>query len=150
MRSNSAWDLRFDRKPAAANVTDCTSSCRCIQATSSGLTHVKKIAALAESYHSALATHNFLGPITTGAAIQVDASIPNFVTQEYSLRDEHPANAVFVNQYKREGGYMLLSDAPGIGIEIDEDLLKVAKTTYETRDLNMIPMRVDGSVGYSV
>ena len=81
---------------------------------------------------------------------EVDASIPNFVTQEYSLRDEHPANAVFVNQYKREGGYMLLSDAPGIGIEIDEDLLKVAKTTYENRDLNMIPMRVDGSVGYSV
>ena len=81
---------------------------------------------------------------------EVDASIPNFVTQEYSLRDEHPANAVFVNQYKREGGYMPLSDAPGIGIEIDEDLLKVAKTTYETRDLNMIPMRVDGSVGYSV
>ena len=82
-----------------------------------GITHVKKIAALAESYHSALATHNFLGPITTNAAIQVDASIPNFVTQEYSLRDEHPANAVFVNSYKREGGYMNLSDAPGIGIE---------------------------------
>ena len=56
-----------------------------------GITHVKKIAALAESYHSALATHNFLGPITTCAAIQVDASIPNFVTQEYSLRDEHPS-----------------------------------------------------------
>ena len=115
-----------------------------------GITHVKKIAALAESYHSALATHNFLGPITTSAAIQVDASIPNFVTQEYSLRDEHPANAVFINHHKREGGYMLLPDAPGIGIEIDEDLLKIAKTTYETRDLNMIPMRTDGSVGYSV
>ena len=115
-----------------------------------GITHVKKIAALAESYHSALATHNFLGPITTNAAIQVDASIPNFVTQEYSLRDEHPANAVFVNSYQREGGYMNLSEAPGIGLEIDEDLLAVAKTTYETRDLNMIPMRTDGSVGYSV
>ena len=45
---------------------------------------------------------------------------------------------------------MPLSDAPGIGIEIDEDLLEVAKTTYETRNLNMIPMRTDGSVGYSV
>ena len=111
---------------------------------------LKKIAALAESYHSALATHNFLGPVTTNAAIQVDASIPNFVTQEYSLRDEHPANAVFVNSYKRQGGYMNLSEAPGIGLEIDEDLLAVAKTTYETRDLNMIPMRTDGSVGYSV
>ena len=61
-----------------------------------GITHVKKIAALAESYHSALCTHNALGPITTSAAIQVDASIPNFVTQEYGLGDEHPANAVFI------------------------------------------------------
>ena len=114
-----------------------------------GITHVKKIAALAESYHSALVTHNSLGPITTSAAIQVDASIPNFVTQEYSPGDEDPANAVFINSHRREGGYMLLSDAPGIGIEIDEDLLEVAKSTYEPRDWN-IPMRTDGSVGYSV
>ncbi len=114
-----------------------------------GITHVKKIAALAESYHSALCTHNALGPITTSAAIQVDASIPNFVTQEYSPRDEHPANAVFINHHKREGGYMLLSDAPGIGIEIDEDLLKIAKTTYQPRIWNM-PIRTDGSVAYSV
>lgn len=114
-----------------------------------GITHVKKIAALAESYHSALCTHNALGPITTSAAIQVDASIPNFVTQEYGLGDEHPANAVFINHHEREGGYMLLPDAPGIGIEIDEDLLEVAKTTYEPRNWPM-PMRTDGSVAYAV
>ena len=114
-----------------------------------GITHVKKIAALAEAHHSALATHNSLGPITTSAAIQVDASIPNFVTQEYSPGDEHPANAVFINHHKREGGYMLLPDVPGIGIEIDENLLEIAKTTYEPRNWN-IPMRTDGSVGYSV
>ncbi len=114
-----------------------------------GITHVKKIAALAESYHSALCTHNALGPITTSAAIQVDSSIPNFVTQEYGLGDEHPANAVFINHHKREGGYMLLTDAPGIGIEIDENLLEVAKTTYQPRNWPM-PMRTDGSVAYAV
>ena len=116
-----------------------------------GITHVKKIAALAESYHSALATHNFLGPIITAAAVHVDASIPNFVTQEYSLRDEHPANAVFKNSLVREGGFIKLPDAPGLGVELDEDLLDVAVQSYETREIhNMIPMRVDGSVGYSV
>ena len=114
-----------------------------------GITHVKKIAALAESYHSALCTHNALGPITTSAAIQVDASIPNFVTQEYGLGDEHPANAVFINHHKRQGGYMLLTDAPGIGIEIDETLLGIAKTTYQPRNWPM-PMRTDGSVAYAV
>lgn len=115
-----------------------------------GITHVKKIAALAESYHSALCTHNFLGPILTAAAVHVDASIPNFVTQEYSLRDEHPANAVFKNSLIREGGYIKLPDQPGIGIELQEDLLDIAKNSYQTRDLNTIPMRTDGSVGYSV
>ncbi len=114
-----------------------------------GITHVKKIAALAESYHSALCTHNALGPITTSAAIQVDASIPNFVTQEYGLGDEHPANALFINHHKRQGGYMLLPDTPGIGIEIDENLLKIAKTTYQPRNWPM-PTQTDGSVAYAV
>ncbi len=115
-----------------------------------GITHVKKIAALAESYHSALCTHNFLGPILTAAAVQVDASIPNFVTQEYSLRDEHPANTVFKNSLVRKGGYIKLPEAPGIGVELDQDLLETALNSYETRDLNTIPMRIDGSVGFSV
>ena len=115
-----------------------------------GITHVKKIAALAESYHSALCTHNFLGPVLTAAAVHVDASIPNFVTQEYSLRDEHSANLVFKNRLMRDGGYIMLPDAPGLGLELDEDLLETAKANYETRDLQMVPMRDDGSVGYSV
>lgn len=115
-----------------------------------GITHVKKIAALAESYHSALCTHNFLGPVLTAAAVHVDASIPNFVTQEYSQRDEHPTNAVFKNRLKREGGYIMLPDRPGLGLELDEDRLETAKASYETRDLQMVPMRDDGSVGYSV
>ena len=115
-----------------------------------GITHVKKIAALAESYHSALCTHNFLGPVLTAAAVHVDASIPNFVTQEYSQRDEHPTNAVFKNRLKREGGYIMLPDRPGLGLELDEDRLETAIASYETRDLQMVPMRDDGSVGYSV
>lgn len=115
-----------------------------------GITHVKKIAALAEAYHSALCTHNFLGPVLTAAAVHVDASIPNFVTQEYSLRDEHPANAVFSNRLQREGGYIRLPDGPGLGLELDEALLATATASYESRDLRVVPMRDDGSVGYSV
>ena len=32
-----------------------------------GITHVKKIASIAESYHSAIVTHNYLGPVITAA-----------------------------------------------------------------------------------
>ena len=52
-----------------------------------GITHVKKIASIAESYHSALVTHNFLGPVLTAAACTIDSTIPNFITQEFSTID---------------------------------------------------------------
>ena len=57
-----------------------------------GITHVKKIASIAESYHSALVTHNFLGPVLTAAACTIDSTIPNFITQEFSTIDESPVN----------------------------------------------------------
>ena len=113
-----------------------------------GITHVKKIAAIAESYHSAVVTHNFLGPVLTAAACQIDASIPNFVVQEYSRGDESAAMRVFKTAYKRKGGVIPVADAPGIGVELDEKLL--AKAKAEPQDLTKIPLRADGSVAYSV
>jgi galactonate dehydratase len=83
-----------------------------------GITHCKKIAAVAESYSSVFLSHNWLGPLLTAAAIHIDVSIPNFVVQEYSVDDETaPENAVFRSSLRREGGYMLIPDAPGLGVE---------------------------------
>jgi galactonate dehydratase len=113
-----------------------------------GLTAVKKIAAIAESWHSAVVTHNFLGPVLTAAACTLDTTIPNFVTQEYSREDEQPFNAMFNSAWQREGGYIPVPDAPGIGIDLEVDGFK--SQAYEPRELQNIPMRTDGSVGYSV
>ncbi len=113
-----------------------------------GITHVKKIAAIAESYHSAVVTHNYLGPVLTAAAVHLDASIPNFVTQEYTKRDEDEVHSMYRNSLKREGGYILTPDAPGIGVELDD--WKLAGHPFISKELRNIPMRVDGSVGYSV
>ena len=113
-----------------------------------GVTGVKKIAGLAESYHSALVTHNFLGPVLTAAACNIDTSIPNFLTQEYSMEDEQPFNAIFNSSWKRDGGFISVPDTPGIGINLEVESLK--SQPYVPRDLQVIPMRTDGSVGYSV
>jgi len=114
-----------------------------------GITHCKKIAAVAESFHSAVVTHNYLGPILTAASVQLDVSIPNFVVQEYSKGDESPKNRVYKNSVKRKGGFIPTPETPGIGVELDEALLKKAK--HEPRDLTkIVPMRDDGSVAYSV
>ena len=113
-----------------------------------GVTGVKKIAGLAESYHSALVTHNFLGPVLTAAACNIDTSIPNFLTQEYSMEDEQPFNAIFKSAWNRDGGFISVPDTPGIGIDLEVESLK--SQPYVPRDLQVIPMRTDGSVGYSV
>ncbi len=113
-----------------------------------GITQVKKIAAIAESYHSAVATHNYLGPVLTAAAVQIDASIPNFITQEYTIRDEEEIHAVYRNSLKREGGYITVPEAPGIGVELDDS--KIASSPFVSKELRNIPLRDDGSVGYSV
>jgi galactonate dehydratase len=113
-----------------------------------GLTHCKKIAAIAESYHCAVVTHNFLGPLTTAASLHLDATIPNFVTQEYTVRDESEQHAVFKCAYSREGGYIPIPQAPGLGIELDETL--IPERPFAPMNTAETPLRVDGSVAYAV
>ena len=113
-----------------------------------GLTHCKKIAAIGESYHCAVVTHNFLGPITTAASLHLDATIPNFVTQEYTTGDESEGRAVFKTSYKREGGYIPIPQSPGLGVELDEALIE--KMPFAPMNNATTLLRVDGSVAYAV
>ena len=113
-----------------------------------GITQCKKIAALAEAYHSAVVTHNFLGPLITAAALHLDTSIPNFITQEYTKGDESEKFAVYKVAYQREGGYIPIPEAPGLGIELDDSLIE--KNPYQPMNTGTTPLREDGSVAYAV
>ncbi len=112
-----------------------------------GLTHVKKIAGLAESFHAAVVTHNFLGPVLTAASVHLDVSIPNFVVQEYSKVDEQRA-AAFPGTLQRQGGYLPVPEAPGLGVKIDD--AKLAELGRPMVDPAGLPLRADGSVAYAV
>ena len=113
-----------------------------------GITHCKKIAALAEAYHSAVVTHNFLGPLITAASLHLDTSIPNFITQEYTKGDESEAFAVYKVAYQREGGYIPIPEAPGLGIELDDSLIE--ENPYQPMNTGTTLLREDGSVAYAV
>jgi galactonate dehydratase len=112
-----------------------------------GLTHVKKIAGLAESFHAAVVTHNFLGPVLTAASVHLDVSIPNFVVQEYSKVDEQRAVA-FPGTLKRQGGYLPVPEAPGLGVKIDD--AKLAELGRPLVNPTGLPLRADGSVAFAV
>jgi len=113
-----------------------------------GITHCKKIAALAEAYHSAVVTHNFLGPLITAASLHLDTSIPNFITQEYTKGDESEDFAVYKVAYQREGGYIPIPEAPGLGIELDDSLIE--ENPYQPMNTGTTLLREDGSVAYAV
>jgi galactonate dehydratase len=111
-----------------------------------GLTHGKKIAALAESYHSAVVTHNFLGPVLTAASAHLDVAIPNFVAQEYSMFDEGPAAIAFDSSLKRVGGYLMAPDRPGLGVRLNGTENVVLSPM--AGPLHEMPLLRDGSVAY--
>jgi len=85
-----------------------------------GIMECKKIAAMAETYYAAIAPHNSLGPIALAACIQLDACIPNFLIQEQVNLGEDYLKKPFV----MKDGYVELPRKPGLGIELDDELVK--------------------------
>jgi galactonate dehydratase len=109
-----------------------------------GLTGAKKIAALAEARHVGVVPHNSLSPVSTAACIQLAACIPNFALQEYPLaEDQAPKSEMVKTTVQREGGYLIIPDAPGIGIELAEDAAE--RHPYKPRAV-VTRLNEDGSV----
>lgn len=104
-----------------------------------GISETKRIAQLAETYDVAIVPHCPLGPIALAASIQVALSTPNFVIQEMSLgmhynveAGEEDLNTYIVDQsvFDIEEGYVKAPTGVGLGIEIDEDVVRrISKDT---------------------
>ena len=107
-----------------------------------GFTQCKKAAGIAEAYHATVSPHNARGPVLLAAHVQLCAAIPNFLVLEYRMDDRYDIASPAFNV---KDGYLPVPDAPGLGIELDDDA--VAKYPYAARDLDT-PRRADGSVGF--
>jgi galactonate dehydratase len=89
-----------------------------------GLFEAKKIAAMAEVYQMGVAPHNPLGPVANAVALHFALSTPNFLIQEDMLTDVPWRWDVVKSSLRTENGYWLPTDAPGLGIEVDEGRAK--------------------------
>jgi galactonate dehydratase len=85
-----------------------------------GITEVKKIANMAETYYAQIAPHNPLGPISLAAGLQLAGCIPNFLCQEQVSLGEGYIQAPFVIR----DGHIDLPKQPGLGIEVNEDYVR--------------------------
>ncbi|MGC8557429.1 MAG: enolase C-terminal domain-like protein [Nitrososphaeria archaeon] len=90
-----------------------------------GFTEMKKVAALTETFGVTLAPHNAFGPIQNAATIQFDASVPNLEIQE-SFYDFFPSwkRELIGNATPVVDGYYSVSKKPGLGIDVDERMIK--------------------------
>ncbi len=94
-----------------------------------GISGIRRLASLAEAYYTAVAPFHRGGPIGTAAALQVAASIPNFVLQEVAFTPEgaerrmHEAIAG-TSLPQVTDGFFELPTGPGLGITIDEAALQ--------------------------
>jgi galactonate dehydratase len=84
-----------------------------------GITEVRLIAGLAETYYATIAPHNPLGPIALAAGVQLAASIPNFLCQEQVSLGE----GYLKKPFTLRKGYLDLPTGPGLGIELDDNAL---------------------------
>jgi len=109
-----------------------------------GISHLKKIANLAELYHVRTGCHGAtdLSPVCMAAALHFDLSVHNFGIQEY-MRHTDETDRVFPHHYRFENGAMHPGDAPGLGVEIDEAL--AAKHPYQRAYLP-INRKLDGTM----
>ncbi len=97
-----------------------------------GISEVRRIASLAEAHDALLAPHCPLGPIALAASLQVAFATPNFLIQEQSIGIHYNRTAELldyvadVRVFAFPDGHIHRSDAPGLGLEIDEDAVRRA------------------------
>jgi mannonate dehydratase len=109
-----------------------------------GLSHLVKIAHLAELYQVRTGCHGAtdLSPICMAAALHFGLSIHNFGIQEHMPHNE-ATDRVFPHQYTFERGFMHPGEAPGLGVHIDEAL---ASEYPYVRAYLPVNRRLDGTV----
>ena len=100
---------------------------------SGGIWETRKIAALAEASNAQIAPHLYAGPIEWAANIQLAASIPNILMAETIETDFH--RDLIGSAISVEEGFIRPPAAPGLGIEVNEDLARAHP--YEDTGLHL-------------
>src|SRR5690606_17567834 len=90
-----------------------------------GLSECRKIANMAEIYSIPFAPHNVSSPIGTMASAHVCATVPNFLILEFHWFHRDYWSTIVREQVDIiKDGFIELSDRPGIGLELDEEVAR--------------------------
>lgn len=109
-----------------------------------GITAMRKLLDLAAVYGVRSGMHGptDISPVGMAAALHLDLAVHNFGIQEY-MRHSADTLAVFHTSYRFDDGLLHPGDAPGLGVELDEEA--AARFPYESAYLPVNRLR-DGTV----
>lgn len=89
-----------------------------------GILELKEIAAMAEPYYVAVSPHNYNSTtVALAATVQASALMPNFVITEYFLPFVELGREICPGMLEPVNGYIDLPTAPGLGVDLDEEVL---------------------------
>ena len=89
---------------------------------SGGIWETKKVAAIAEVFNAQMAPHLYAGPIEWAANIHLSVSLPNLLMAETIETPFH--DQIIKGSIRVDNGFIPAPTAPGLGIEVDEDLAR--------------------------
>ena len=133
-RNTTRWGFReICEKKAAAVLQPDIRHC-------GGILEMRKIASYAEVHYIALAPHSAADAVGVAASIQVAATIPNLLIQEFG---GGTGEGLFSTPLKCVQGYVELPQEPGLGIEINHARLE----SYRLKEWKLRPQRRDREDG---
>ena len=100
-----------------------------------GILEAKKIAGMAEVAQVQIAPHLYCGPVVGAANIQLSVCSPNFLILEGIERWQGFHAEVLVKPIRWEAGYVIPPTEPGLGVDLDEQVL--AAHPYRERALHL-------------
>ena len=89
-----------------------------------GISETKKIADYANIYDVQIQAHVCGGPVSTAAALHLEAVIPNFIIHEHVVAATQAGMAALVEQdLQPKNSYFDIPDAPGLGVTLNEKVV---------------------------
>jgi galactonate dehydratase len=94
-----------------------------IETLSNGLSESRRIAEMAELYDVMVSPHNWMSPLGTLINAQLCAALPNVEILEIDLDDVPWKGELLSHPLEIEGGELIVSDRPGWGADIVEEVV---------------------------
>jgi galactonate dehydratase len=94
-----------------------------------GITAIRRVAAMAETYYTAVAPRHAGGPVATAAALHLAATLPNFFIQQIPVpaaREDTAMRAAVCGADLEavKDGFAALPAGPGLGIQVRPEVLE--------------------------